>query len=67
MNTKNNNAKHVMKAILAVLLLTLVGAVNAETLLLSAAGVDVKSSTGVSIGTNLGAKFGYFASGFTAT
>ena len=67
MNTKNNNAKHVMKATLAVLLLTLVGAVNAETLLLSAAGVDVKSSTGVSIGTNLGAKFGYFASGFTAT
>jgi len=56
-----------MKAVVTMLLLVSVGSVSASTLKLDATGVDVKNSSGVSVSTNLGAKFGYFASGFTAT
>jgi hypothetical protein len=67
MNNKNNNTKLNVKALMAMLLVAAVGSVNASTLKLDATGYDVKTAAGVSISTNLGAKFGYFASGFTAT
>jgi len=66
-NMKNKNTKLNVKALMAMLLVAAVGSVNASTLKLDATGIDVKNSTGVSISTNLGAKFGYFTSGFTAT
>ena len=64
---QNNRMKYIMKAVVTMLLLVSVGSVSASTLKLDATGVDVKNSSGVSVSTNLGAKFGYFASGFTAT
>ena len=67
MNNKSNNTKLNVKALMAMLLVAAVGSVNASTLKLDATGYDVKTATGVSVSTNLGAKFGYFASGFTAT
>ena len=67
MKNKNNNTKLNVKALMAMLLVAAVGSVNASTLKLDATGYDVKTAAGVSISTNLGAKFGYFASGFTAT
>jgi hypothetical protein len=67
MINKNNKTKCIVKTILAMLLVTSVRAVNAESIVISAAPFDVKSSTGVSIVTNLGAKFGFFASGFVAS
>jgi len=67
MKNKNNNTKFIVKALMAMLFVAAVGSVNASTLKLDATGFDVKSAAGVSVSTNLGAKFGYFASGFTAT
>jgi hypothetical protein len=67
MKNKNNNTKLNVKALMAMLLVAAVGSVNASTLKLDATGYDVKTAAGVSISTNLGAKLGYFASGFTAT
>jgi len=67
MKNKNNNTNLTVKALMAILLVAVVGSVNASTLKLDATGYDVKSAAGVSVSTNLGAKFGYFASGFTAT
>jgi hypothetical protein len=73
MNNKNNNTKSLMKAVMAMLIVTSVGSVSASTLKLDTTGIDVKSApilpatVGTSVTYNLGAKFGYFASGFTAT
>jgi len=70
MKNKNNNTNLTVKALMAILLVAVVGSVNASTLKLDSGtvtGYDVKSAAGVSVSTNLGAKFGYFASGFTAT
>jgi hypothetical protein len=63
----NKNTISMVKAVIAMLLVASIGPVSASTLKLDATGIDVKNSTGVSISTNLGAKFGYFASGFVAT
>jgi hypothetical protein len=70
MNNQNNSTKLILKTVMAMLLVASVGSVNASTLKLDSGtvtGIDVKSAAGVSVSTNLGAKFGYFASGFTAT
>ena len=73
MNNKNNNKKGLMKAVMAILLVTSVGSASASTLKLDTTGIDVKSAPilpatiGTSLLTNVGAKFGYFSSGFTAT
>jgi len=70
MKNKNNNTNLTVKALMAILLVAVVGSVNASTLKLDSGtvtGYDVKSAAGVSVSTSLGAKFGYFASGFTAT
>jgi len=67
MNNKNKKTKLILKTVMAMLLAASVGPVSASTLKLDATGFDVKSAAGVSVSTNLGAKFGYFASGFTAT
>ena len=63
----NKNSISMLKAVTAMLLVASIGPVSASTLKLDATGIDVKNSTGISISTNLGAKFGYFASGFSAT
>ena len=63
----NKNSISMLKAVIAMLLVASIGPVSASTLKLDATGIDVKNSTGISISTNLGAKFGYFASGFSAT
>ena len=70
MNNKNKKTKLILKTVMAMLLAASVGSVSASTLKLDSGtvtGYDVKSAAGVSVSTNLGAKFGYFASGFTAT
>lgn len=67
MNNQNNSTKLILKIVMTLLSVAAVGSVNASTLKLDATGFDVKSAAGVSVSTNLGAKFGYFASGFTAT
>ena len=73
MNNKNNNSKSLMKAVMAMLILTSVGSVSASTLKIDTTGIDVKTApippaiVGTSITYNLGAKFGFFTSGFTAT
>jgi len=64
---KNNSMKSKLTSALMALLIGSVTTVCASTLKLDATGVDVKDSSGVSVSKNLGAKFGYFASGFTAT
>lgn len=56
-----------MKAVMAMLIVTSVGSVSASTIKIDSSGYDVKTAAGVSVTTNLGAKFGFFASGFTAT
>jgi hypothetical protein len=67
-NMKNKNTKLNVKALMAILLVAVVGSVNASTLKLDATGIDVKSAAGVTITSGTyGAKFGYFQSGFTAT
>ena len=73
MNNKINNMKSLIKAVTVMMLVTSVGSVSASTLKLDATGFDVKTApispslVGTSVTYNLGAKFGYFASGFTAT
>ena len=73
MNNKINNMKSLIKAVTVMVLVTSVGSVSASTLKLDATGFDVKTApispslVGTSVTYNLGAKFGYFASGFTAT
>jgi len=64
---QNSSMKYIVKAVVTMLIVISVGSVSASTLKLDATGYDVKSASGVSVSTNLGAKFGYFASGFTAT
>lgn len=73
MKNKHNNKKLSIKAVMAMMIVTSVGSVSASTLKLDTAGIDVKNApilpatVGTSVTYNLGAKFGYFTSGFTAT
>jgi len=68
MKNKNNNTNLTVKVLMAILLVAVVGSVNASTLKLDATGIDIKTAAGVTITSGTyGAKFGYFQSGFTAT